>query len=348
MHWAKTCSQARFNLASSGVASFPLGKLQPDWSELELYRENSYGYAPLQQAIATHSGAPVECVVEAEGTSMANHLVMAAVLEPGDEVLIEHPTYGLLTDVAQYLRANVKRFHRRAENGWTLEPEAVRAAVSPQTKLIVLTNPHNPTSVFAPAAALAEIHGIAENIGAYVLLDEVYLDTVYDQPVHSSFRPDGRFVITSSLTKAYGLSGLRCGWILAEKELAEKIRRLNDLFASVPVHPGEIMSVAAFKRLPQLREIARTALEKDHRVLHDFIASHHQLEVVPTASGTTVFPRLVGGQVEKFVNLLRHRHETSVVPGRFFEAPEHFRIGMGVDHVMFVEGLERIDRALRL
>ncbi len=348
MHWAKTRSQARFNLASSGVAAFPLGKLQPDWGDLELYRENSYGYAPLQQAIADHTGAPVECVVEAEGTSMANHLVMAALLEPGDEVLIEHPTYGLLTDVAQYLRANVKRFHRRPENAWAIEPEAVRAAVSPRTKLIALTNPHNPTSVLAPTAALAEIHEIAENVGAYVLLDEVYLDTVYDQPVRSSFREDGRFVITSSLTKAYGLSALRCGWILAETELAERIRRLNDLFASVPVHPGEILSVAAFKRLPQLREIAHSALEKDRRVLHDFIASHHQLDVVPTTSGTTVFPRLVGGQVEDFVNRLRDRHETSVVPGLFFEAPEHFRIGMGVDHAMFVEGLERIDRALRL
>ncbi len=348
MHWAKTCSQARFNLASSGVASLSLGKLQPTLAELELFGQNSYGYAPLQQAIADHAGAPTECVVQAEGTSMANHLVMAALLEPGDEVLMEQPTYGLLLDLARYLRADVKRFHRRAENGWALDPEVVRRALSPRTKLIVLTNPHNPTSVLSPAAVLEEVHDMAAAVGAWVLVDEVYLDAIYDPPVRSSFRKDTRFVITNSLTKAYGLSGLRCGWILADVDLASKIRRLNDLFASVPVHPGEILSLLAFARLPELREIARGALAKDRQALFEFISSQPELEFVPTNGGTTTFPRLRRGKAEEFVTRLRDRYETTVVPGLFFEAPEHFRIGMGVDHAMFVEGLERIDRALRL
>ena len=347
MHWAKTRSAARFNLASSGVASISLGKLNPNWSELELFGPNSYGYPPLQEAIAQHTGAPAECVVEAEGTSMANHLVMAALLEPGAEVLIERPTYGLLLDVAHYLGATVKRFDRSAANSWLLEPEKVRAAISPQTRLIVLTNPHNPTSVLTPAAVLTEIHEMAASVGAYILVDEVYLDTFYHQPVRSSFRPEDRFIVTSSLTKAYGLSGLRCGWILAEAGLAEKIRRLNDLFASVPVYPGELLSLTAFRHLAELREIARNALEKDRRALNDFLATQDRLEAVTPAGGTTVFPRSVDGGVDALAERLRTQYETSVVPGRFFEAPDFFRIGMGVDHDMFVEGLERISRALR-
>ena len=94
MHWAKTQSRARFNLATSGVAPFPLRELPIDLKELEINGDNSYGYAPLQQAIAAHHGVDPDCVVESAGTSMANHLAMAAILEPGDEVLIEHPAYG--------------------------------------------------------------------------------------------------------------------------------------------------------------------------------------------------------------------------------------------------------------
>ena len=117
IHWSKTQSRARFNLATSGVAAFLLRELPVDLRQLEINGENSYGYAPLQAAIAEHHGVDPECVVESAGTSMANHLAMAAVIESGDEVLIEHPAYGPILDVAHYLEAKVKRFRRIEENG---------------------------------------------------------------------------------------------------------------------------------------------------------------------------------------------------------------------------------------
>src|SRR5262249_11381175 len=112
MYWAKTQTRARYNLATSGVGPYPLRDLPVDLSKLEINGDNPYGYGPLQCAIATHHGVDPECVVEAAGTSMANHLAMAALVEPGDEVLIEHPAYGLLMDTARYLQADVKRFPR--------------------------------------------------------------------------------------------------------------------------------------------------------------------------------------------------------------------------------------------
>ena len=117
MHWSKTQSRARFNLATSGVAPFPFRELPIDLKDLEINGDNSYGYAPLQQAIAAHHGIDPECVVESAGTSMANHLAMAAIIESGYEVLIEHPAYGPILDIAHYLEANVKRFRRPEENG---------------------------------------------------------------------------------------------------------------------------------------------------------------------------------------------------------------------------------------
>src|SRR5215475_15490277 len=126
MHWSKTQSRARFNLATSGVAAFPLRELPVDLRTLEINGASSYGYEPLQKAIATHQGIDPECVVESVGTSMANHLAMAAIIEPGDEVLIEHPAYGPILDVAHYLQANVKRFRRAEETGWAIDSEEVR------------------------------------------------------------------------------------------------------------------------------------------------------------------------------------------------------------------------------
>jgi aspartate/methionine/tyrosine aminotransferase len=347
MHWAKTRSLARFNLASSGVAPFPFRELETGPRAREINGENSYGYRPLQEAIAAHAGVDPGCVVEAAGTSMANHLVMGTILEPGDEVLLEFPAYGPLIDLANYFRADLKRFHRREENAWAIDTGELRRAVSTRTKLIVLTNPHNPTSVSTSEETLEEVGRIAESVGAWVLVDEVYLDTDYGGQPRSSFHFGPRFVITNSLTKAYGLSGLRCGWILAESALAWRIRKFNDVFSATPVHPGELLSVAAFEKLPLLRQRAKALVDRDWTALSAFIEKEDRLSVVPTSSGTTLFPHLRDGDVDSFAERLRNDFETTVVPGRFFEMPDHFRIGMGVDNEMFAEGLERIDRALR-
>jgi aspartate/methionine/tyrosine aminotransferase len=349
MHWSKTQSRARFNLATSGVGAFPLRELPVDLEKLEINGDNSYGYAPLQEAIAVHHGVDSECVVESAGTSMANHLTMAAVIEPGDEVLVEHPAYGPILDVARYLQANVKRFPRTEENGWAVDPKEVRQCVTPKTRLIVITNLHNPTSVLTPDSVLREIGDIARGVGALVLVDEVYLDVVYEGTPRTSFHLGPEFVVTSSLTKVYGVSGLRCGWILAHAELAGKMRHLNDLYSATPVHPGEFLSVAAFKHLDLLRERARRIVEADRKLLRDFLAQQTALSAVWTDWGTTSFMRLSrsrGSNADVFLERLCAEFETSAVPGRFFEMPDHFRIGMGVDTEMFTEGLKRIGRAL--
>src|SRR5215475_7805230 len=282
MHWSKTQSHARFNLATSGVASFSSHELPIDLKELEINGDNSYGYAPLEQAIAAHHGVDPECVVESAGTSMANHLAMAAIIEPGDEVLIEHPAYGPILDVAHYLQANVKRFRRAEENGWAIDPEEVRRCITPNTRLIVITNLHNPTSALTPDSVLREIGDIARSIGALVLVDEVYLDAVYENTPRTSLHLGPEFVVTSSLTKVYGVSGLRCGWILAQPDLAWKMRQLNDLYSATPVFAGELLSIVAFQHLDLLRERARRIVDADRKLLRDFLAEQSNLFAVST------------------------------------------------------------------
>jgi hypothetical protein len=349
MHWSKTQSRARFNLATSGVAPFPLRELPVQLETLEINGDNGYsgyGYPPLQKAIAAHQGVDPDCVVESAGTSMANHLAMAAIIEPGDEVLIEQPAYGPILDVAQYLQANIKRFPRIKEIGWAIDPVAVLNYITPKTRLIVITNLHNPTSALTPDSVLREVGDIARSIGALVLVDEVYLDAVYQRRPRTAFRLGPEFVVTSSLTKVYGVSGLRCGWILAHPELAWKMRRLNDLYSATPVYPGQLLAVAVFKRLNRVRERARRIVNADRKVLRDFLASHSDLSAVWTDWGTTSFVQLIDGNADTFLERLRTKFDTSVVPGRFFEMPDGFRIGMGVNTEMFAEGLNRISQAL--
>ena len=346
MQWAKTQGRAKFNLATSGVGSFPLRELPVTLDELEINGDSTYGYTPLQHAIAKKCGVDPDSVVAAAGTSMANHLAMASLIDPGDEVLLEQPTYELLTSTLLYLGAAVKRFRRSEETGYALDPKEVRRVITPKTKLIVITNLHNPSSVLAPESALREIGDLAHSVGAHVLVDEVYLDAVYVKTPKPSFHLGPEFIVTSSLTKVYGLSGLRCGWIIAQPDLARTMWRLNDLFASIPAHPAELLSVAALENLDRIRRRARSIVEADRALLSEFLARHDGVSTPRTEFGTTAILRLMKGDVEQFLARLRDEQETTAVPGRFFELANHFRIGMGVDTEMFREGLKRIGKVL--
>jgi aspartate/methionine/tyrosine aminotransferase len=347
MQWAKLHSKARFNLATSGVGAFPLRELGVSIDQLEINGDNSYGFAPLQHAIATKNGVDPACVVEAAGTSMANHLALATLIDPGDEVLIESPTYELVVSTARYLQAKIVRFPRSEESGFATDPDEIRKAITPKTKLVFLTNLHNPSSVLTRDDVLRQVGEIAASVGAHVVVDEVYLDAVYENTPRTSFRLGKNFVVTSSLTKVYGLSGLRCGWILAQPDLARAMYELNDLFAATPVHPTEILSVIALQNLDKIRERARKIVEADRVDLKTFLdANASHIAAVRSPHGTTSFPKLLNGNVAELLQRLRAQFETTIVPGKFFEMPDHFRIGMGVDHAMFAEGLRRLIQAL--
>jgi aspartate/methionine/tyrosine aminotransferase len=346
IEWAKTRSQARFNLATSGVMNYPMAELPVRLEDIELSGPSWYGYEPLQQALAAKCGVAKENVVAAIGTSMANYLALATILNPGDEVLIEHPAYDPLTSIARYLGAELKRFERRFDKDFRVDPSAVERAVTNRTRLIVMTNMHNPSSTLVDADTLRQIGEIARRVGARVMVDEVYLEALFDRPRPYAFHLGSEFVTTSSLTKAYGLSGLRCGWIIAEPELARRMWRLNDLFGNIPAHSAERLSVIALANLDTIRDRARSLLDRNRVLLDEFLDSRDDLETVRPPYGTVVFPRVKPGNVDKLCSVLREQYETSVVPGKFFEMPDHIRIGIGCDSEMLEGGLERLGSAL--
>jgi aspartate/methionine/tyrosine aminotransferase len=351
MHWAKTARAAKYNLATSGVLPFPLKDLGITVDDMEINGSTIYGYEPLQTLLAAKIGVSPDCVAQSIGTSMANHLAMAGILEAGDEVLVEQPTYEPLLAVAKYLRANVKRFRREFDEEFRIEPEKIREQLTNKTKLIVLTNLHNPSGVFTPREVLLEVGKIARNAGARVLVDEVYLECSFPSfgSKISAFHLGNEFITTSSLTKAYGLSGLRCGWILAEPDLIRKFHRLNDLFSATPPHPAELLSVIALKQHPKIASRAKQLLDTNFAQMLKILDSvNYFLDVVRPPYGTIVFPRIKSGSTDEFLRVLREDYKTSVVPGSFFEMPDHFRLGIGCSTEDLRQGLENLQSVARI
>ena len=346
MHWAKTRSRARFNLATSGVANVSMNELEVTIGDLEITRAGGYGYEPLQKALSERYGVNVDSIAAATGTSLANHLAMACLVKPGDEVLLERPAYEPLLALANYLGAEVKRFERRFEDGFRVIPEEVEKNVTSRTSLIVITNLHNPSGVLTDETTLKRVGEIAKNVNARVLVDEVYVEALFEQRPRTAFHLGNEFVVTSSLTKVFGLSGLRCGWIIAAPAVISEIWRLNDLFGAMAAHPAERLSLLALQQLGKFTARARSLLDQNRRLVSEFLDSQNQLDVVKPPFGTIVFPRVKQGAADRLCDLLREKYETSVVPGRFFEMPAHFRLGLGGDPQILENGLERLWDAL--
>ena len=346
LEWAKLRSKARFSLAASDVGHYPLAEMHARIEDLSLSPPGGYGYKPLVERLAARAGVSVDRVVHAQGTSMANHLAMAALLEPGDEILVEEPTYEAILAAAQYLGGKIRRFPRKFEAGFQVDPREVERAVSPRTRLIVITNLHNPSGVRTADSSLKIVGEIARSLGAHVLVDEVYLEACFHSPWQSAIHLGTNFIATSSLTKAYGLTALRCGWVLAAPALAERMWRLNDLFGAVSPYPADLLSVLALDQLPQIAARAKKLLDTNRALLKSFLDSRKDLVTIWPESGSIVFPQLTTGHADAFCQLLLEKYETSVVPGRFFEAPEHFRIGVGGETEQVGEGLLRIGAAL--
>jgi len=341
MHWAKFKRPVRYQLTGSEVPHFRMDSLPWTVADLDLDGASHPRYRPLREAIAGRYGVSVDQVVSADGTSMANFLAMAALISPGDEVLVEHPTYELLLGAASFLGAEIKRFERKPEDAFRLDPARVRDAMSDRTRLIVITNLHNPSSALAGDEELRAIGAM----GARVLVDEVYLDSVVPAP-RSAVHLGPEFVTTNSLTKAYGLSGLRCGWILAEPELAERMWRVNDLFGVNQAHPAERLACLAFENIDEVLGDNPQLLARNRERWNDFVASRDDLDSMPAEHGITAFPRWRGGNTEQLDSVLRERYDASVVAGRWFEMPEHFRVGFGIPTADLDEGLNRLGSAL--
>jgi aspartate/methionine/tyrosine aminotransferase len=350
MSWSKAHPRAKVNLARSGVAPCPVELLRPTREDFVTTNLGLHGWVPLREAIAQRYGVSPESVVTASGgCSLANWLALAALLEgasPRDEVIVEKPTYGQLLAVPKGYGCRVVRLKRRLEDGYAIDLDAFRRLVTKRTRAAVVTNLQNPTGVRIPLATLREMAAILADVGAHLLVDEVYLETLFDGETESSVKAGPNVLATSSLTKAYGLDGLRCGWILAPEALARRAYLINDHLGVNGVATGERLSLAAFRNLAEIRRRCHLVRDANAALVREFLAKESRLATARPESNV-FFPRLPRGlDGDAFSEHLLAKHRTLVVPGRFFESPRHVRLAFGGDTATLRRGLDAVSRAL--
>jgi aspartate/methionine/tyrosine aminotransferase len=346
MEWARHRPAPDVDLAGSNLLPCALEDLPGAREALDIAGESPDGYRPLVEAIAARYSVSPDRVATAGGCSGANFLTCAALIDAGDHVLVEQPAYDPLIAAAKMVGAQVSSFERRFEEGYALDPGRIASCLTPKTRLIVVSSPHNPSGVLADSNALEEIGTMAENRGIHVLVDEVYLDAALGQKHPPAATLSSSFISSNSLTKSWGLASLRCGWTIASPETAERIRRARDIVDVWAPIPADRLSLLAFRHLDRLSARAREIVETNSRLVSDFLGSRPELEHV-SSRATIVFPRFRSGRdAGPFIDDLFEQHRVAVAPGRFFDSPSHFRLSFGGGSENLRKGLRAIESLL--
>jgi len=347
LEWTKRRRESvRFSLARSGAPRLDLRELEPTLDFLLTNDVNEDGWPPLLDLIAARAGLTPAHAALANACTGANHLAFGLLLEPGDHVAMETPVYEPLVKLARYFGATVDFFERRESNGWRTDPDDVKRTLTKGARLVVLSNLHNPSGGFDDDETIRRIAADAQQLGAFVVVDEVYLEFLHADGVRTAARLAPNVLITNSMTKTFGLDLLRLGWVLAEPGLAERARRLNDLYSNNIAHPSERLAWLALARADGILSRVNAQLARHIAIVDDFVTSQPKLSWVRPRAGTCGMVRGEGIDVDELTDRLARDYATGIVPGRFFDAPGYFRLAWGVDTDTLRAGLERLSTAL--
>jgi aspartate/methionine/tyrosine aminotransferase len=350
LSWARRFyGQVRFDLATSGLPTVPLSDLGvPNSEELD----DASGWTRLREAIAAHNDVPPAETVAALGTAHALWLAYAAVAGPGDDVLVEEPAYEPLLRAAEGLGARVIRFAREARERFSLDPDRVARAMTPRTRVVAVTNLHNPSGVRASDDVLGAVARVVEARGAFLLVDEVY--AAFDGLVDSrgvfggsARKLGGNVVAVSSLTKCYGLGPHRIGWLLAPPEIAARAEdAITATCGMLPLTHAH-MALRAFARIQELATRARS-LVADKRLRVDSWVAAEGLGWSAPAEGLFGFATVPDGRdLTPAIEAAAREHDVLVAPGSFFGLPNGFRLAWSAPGAVLDEGLARLAHALR-
>lgn len=346
IRWAmRNYGRARYDLATSGIPPVTEAELGPTPARPVPDGE-------LRAAIARFNAVPVGEVMPALGTSHALWLAYAALLSPGDEVVVEHPIYEPLVHAALGQGATVSHFERLAEDGWEIDPDRVSAALTARTRVVAVTNLHNPSGARASAEVLLEVARRCAAQGAWLLVDEVYapFDAMTDDGAvfRGSARPLAPNVVAvSSLTKCFGLGAGRIGWLLAPPDVVLAAEDAAIANIGGPPESHGRLAAHAFSRLDFLAERARGRLGDKRLRVAAWVAARPWLEWVAPREGLFGFVRVRGGHdLRPVVEAGLASHGVLVAPGEFFGDRASLRLAWSLDDRDLDEALSRLDAVL--
>jgi aspartate/methionine/tyrosine aminotransferase len=344
---------------ASDVDGLPLAQLldwadedsRAAWARLTLGYTETAGAPALRTEIARlYRGVDPDDVVVCAGAAEALHLVQAALLGPGDHLVTVRPGFESLTEVAPALGATVTAVPLDPAAGWRLDVDAVRAAIGPRTRLVAVNTPHNPTGTTMDPATQAALVTLCAERGIVLLSDEVFrlleLDPAGRLP--AAVELSDRAVSVGVLSKAYGLAGLRVGWIATrDRALRDRVLAAKDYASVCIAAPSEVLAVAALRAADRVVGRCRDLVAANLAAADDFLAAHAGvLSWTRPTAGTVGFPRLdPRWPVDRLAADLVAEQGVLILPGTVFGVPGHFRLGLG--RASLPEALSRFDTFLR-
>jgi aspartate/methionine/tyrosine aminotransferase len=362
-------NQVAFNLSESGVQPLTLGELIEDPAAREallaepLRYTQTNGTPPLRAAIAAcYPGATPDHVQVTNGGAEANFITAWNLIEPGDEVVMMTPNFMQAWGLARAFGAVVKPWPlvngrgqgraeaARGEGGWTLDLDGLARLVSPRTRLIAICNPNNPTGARFDAGDLDSIAAIADRHGSWILSDEIYRGAERDGCETATIwgRSD-RVIVTSGLSKAYGLPGLRIGWIVGPAARIESMWSYHDYTTIAPGALSDALARHALEPLRRERLLARTRgiLNRNYPIISGWLGDQAGFSYTPPDAGAIVYARYAHAiNSTELVTRLRLEKSLLIVPGDHFGMDGYLRLGFGDEPDHLRQALERLGDAM--
>ena len=359
-------NQVEFNLSESGVQPLTLGELIDDASSREallaecLRYTQTNGTVPLREAIAAfYPGATPDHVLVTNGGSEANYITTWNLVEPGDEVVMMVPNFMQASGVARAFGATVKEWPliigggqgradaARGEGGWRVDLDALERLVTPRTRMIVICNPNNPTGARFEAGDLDRIAAIADRHGSWILSDEIYRGAERDgRETPTIWGRSDRALVTSGLSKAYGLPGLRIGWIVGPPPRIASLWSYHDYTTIAPGALNDALARHALEPARRERLLARTRgiLNRNYPIIAGWLDGHAGLfSYAPPDAGAIVYARYHKAiNSTELITRLRVERSVLVVPGDHFGMDHYLRLGFGDDPEHLRAGLDRL------
>jgi capreomycidine synthase len=341
------------DLSSSGVQNFSFGELRQlfnitpdDLDRIVLHDSRTLGDPELRRAISNRwANGNAERVMATNGSSEANYLVMHSLLEPGDEVVVLDPSYQQLYSIAKTIGCKLKQWRLRFENSFRPDLSEARRLIGPQTRMIVVNFPHNPTGASLTPAEMDELIELAAGAGAYLVWDAAFAEVSYDGPVLTD--PGERYnrsITLGTLSKAYGLPGLRVGWCLAAPDVLDRLVRLRD-YTTLHLSPlVEYVATRAIQNGDLLLKPRLAQARHNLQLLLSWVDRHSEfVSMVRPQGGVCVFVRLHDvADVEDFCRQLAHEYSVLLIPGTSFGYANHVRLGFGCSTTELTEALSRL------
>jgi aspartate/methionine/tyrosine aminotransferase len=351
-------NEVAYNLSESGVHPLTLREmLTPaeieEIARIELGYTQTNGTPELRTQIARlYPGIGPEGILATAGSSEANFLLIWSLIERGDEVLFELPNYMQMWGLLRGFGADVRPFRLRPELGWQPDLDEMKKLVTPRTKLIVLTNPNNPTGAVLCPEAMAGIVDLAAGAGAWILADEVYQGAERVGVRTPSFwGMYDKVLAVNGLSKAYGLPGLRVGWIAGPEAVIKKVWPYHDYTTISPSALSDKLASIALSPANRDRILARTRaiLNENYPLLEAWLRRQSgTFAFVPPRAGAIGFARyaLKVNSTELVERLIREK-SVLIVPGDHFETDGYLRFGYGPEKAYLLEGLRRVEELLK-